>query len=75
MLLTVILFLFQAVSDRTPHLATSPTPFGGNDYGSPSIWWGVIGVAVVILLLGLMIGFRNPFAKKKPNPYVHEVKK
>lgn len=68
-ILSTLLFL-QA---RTPHVEVSPTPFDGNDYSAPNIWWGVIGVIAVILIVGLFVGFRNPFKKKEPNPYVHKV--
>lgn len=70
-------------TDRTPHVdpSASPTPLTGcakgwecdvpRFLGIPGIVWGIIGVVAVILIFGYFVGFRNPFKKKGPNPYVH----
>jgi hypothetical protein len=64
MFLAILLIFLQAVSDRTPHTATSPTPYGGNDYSAPNIWLYVVGVIVVLFIIGLFVGFKNPFKRK-----------
>lgn len=81
--ITLAVGITAQYTDRTPHVDpnASPTPLTGcaaswecdvpRFLGIPGLVWGIVGVAVVIFIFGqFIVGWRNPFAKKKPNPYV-----
>ena len=68
-LLTLLMTTVNALaqhSDRTPNNPAS-TPYPGSEHNGFDLGFFIlvtIGVVVVLVIIGLFVGFRNPFKRK-----------